>query len=480
EKGNGPGGRCNQLQLGDFTFDTGPTILLMPEVLAETFTAVGRRLEDYVELVRCDPNYRIHFRDGSGITFTSELTRMGQELERLEKGSYTRYLEFLALGQKQYRASLDRFCAQGFDHVWEYLAPGHLLGILESKAHRSLYSVVSGFFKDERLRAAMTFQTMYLGLSPYEAPAIFGLLPFSELGVGIWFARGGLYALPRGLEKLAVELGVKLRYGTPVKKIEVERGVARGVLLGSGERVRADSVLCNADLPWAYKNLLDPADTSLPQVERYRYTSSAFMLYLGTKKRFPQLLHHNVFFGRDYRGSFEDIFRRFRVPEDLSFYVCVPNRTDPSLSPEGKDSVYVLVPVPHRHPNVDWKREAARVRQRVFERLAEAGMPDLPHQLEVEAQVTPDDWESQLNLERGSIFGLAQNFFQVGPFRPPNQDPRVRNLFFVGASTQPGTGLPTVMRSAAIAAEKLAKHARGTKAGRSRSARTRQAREVNT
>jgi phytoene desaturase len=326
----------------------------------------------------------------------------------------------------------------------------------------------------------MTFQTMYLGLSPYEAPAIFGLLPFSELGVGIWFAKGGLHALPRGLERLARELGVKLHYRSAVRKVEVERGQAKGLVLEGGERVPADVVLCNADLPWAYKHLLDPADTSLPGVERFRYTSSAFMLYLGTKKQYPQLLHHNVFFGRDYRGSFEDIFQRIRVPEDLSFYVCVPNRTDPSLSPEGKDSLYVLVPVPHRHPNVDWKREAEGVRRRVFERLAEAGLRDLPSNLEVEARVTPDDWESQLNLERGSIFGLAQNFFQVGPFRPPNQDPRVKNLFFVGASTQPGTGLPTVMRSAGIAAEKVARYARDKGLGGVPPVPARQANEVNT
>jgi len=458
EKGSGPGGRCNQLKRGGFTFDTGPTILLMPEVLAETFTAVGRRLEDYMELVRCEPNYKIHFRDGSDITFTSELTRMGQELERLEKGAFTRYLEFLALGRRQYRASLDRFCAQSFDHVWQYLSPGTLRGILESKAHRSLYSVVSGFFKDERLRAAMTFQTMYLGLSPYESPAIFGLLPFSELGVGIWFAKGGLYALPLALEKLARELGVTLRYDTAVERIEVSNGRATGVRLQGGERVDAEVVLCNADLPWAYKHLLDGKDTRLKGAEKLRYTSSAFMMYLGTKKSFPQLHHHNVFFGRDYRASFEDIFQRHRIPEDLSFYVCVPNRTDPSLAPEGKDSVYVLVPVPHRHPSLDWQREAPGVRQRVFERLAEAGLPDLEASLEVETHFTPNDFEAQLNLERGSIFGLSQNFFQVGPFRPPNQDPQLKNLFFVGASTQPGTGLPTVMRSARLTAEKVVRY----------------------
>ena len=455
EKTDGPGGRCNRMQVDGFTWDLGPTIVLMPEVFQETFAALGRRLEDYLTLLRCDPNYRIHYRDGSDITFTSELCAMGRELERIEPGSYARYLAFLAQGRTQYRTSLDHLVGRNYSGISDYFAPSVLKKIFQVRAHRRMYSDVSRFFTDDRLRAAMTFQTMYLGVSPFASPAVYGLLPFTELGVGVWFPKGGLYAIPLALEKVAREEGVRLHYGSPVKRILTEGARATGVQLEDGQVVKADVVVCNADLPYAYEKLLDPNATTLKRASKLRYTSSGYMLYLGLKRRYEGLQHHNVVFGRDYKGSFDDIFERFRVPEDPSFYVNAPAHTDPSLAPPGKDALYVLVPVPHQHPNVDWKVEGPKVRAKVFQRLAELGYPDLERDIEVERVVTPDDWASTFNLARGSAFGLAQNFFQIGPFRPSNQDARVRNLFFVGASTQPGTGLPTVLISARLTVERI-------------------------
>ncbi|WP_163990071.1 phytoene desaturase family protein [Pyxidicoccus caerfyrddinensis] len=460
EKTNGPGGRCNQLRANGFTWDIGPTIVLMPEVFEETFRALGRRIEDYLTLLRCDPNYRVHFRDGSDVTFTSELCAMGRELERVEPGSYERYLAFMAQGRVQYRTSLDYLVGRNYDGISDYFSPKVLARILKVRAHRRMYADVSRYFQDDRLRAAMTFQTMYLGVSPFASPAVYGLLPFTELGVGIWFPKGGLYAIPQALERLGREEGVRFHYGTPVERILTDGGRTTGVRLASGEVVEADAVLCNADLPYAYETLLDPNATRLKRPEKLRYTSSGYMLYLGMKRKVPGLLHHNVVFGRDYKGSFDDIFERFRVPEDPSFYVNVPTRTDASLAPEGKDALYVLVPVPHQNPDVHWKEEGPKVRAKVFARLAELGFPRLESDIEVERIFTPDDWASTFNLARGSAFGLAQNFTQIGPFRPRNQDARVKNLFFVGASTQPGTGLPTVLISARLVTERLLNWAR--------------------
>lgn len=455
EKTHRPGGRCNQLRADGFTWDIGPTIVLMPEVFEETFTALGRRLEDYLTLQRCEPNYRIHYRDGSDITFTSELTAMGRELERIEPGSFQRYLAFLAQGREQYRTSLDHLVGRNYSGLLDYFSPKVLAKIFKVRAHRRMYADVSRFFQDDRLRAAMTFQTMYLGVSPFASPAVYGLLPFTELGVGIWFPKGGLYAIPLALEKVAREEGVRLYYGEPVERILTEGARATGVRLASGRTVQADLVLCNADLPYAYQKLLDGAPTSLPRKDTLRYTSSGYMLYLGLRKQYPGLGHHNVVFGRDYRGSFDDIFERFRVPEDPSFYVNVPTRSDPSLAPPGQDAVYILVPVPHQHPGLDWKTEGPQVRAKVFQRMAELGYPELERDTVVERVFTPDDWASTYNLMHGSAFGLAQNFFQIGPFRPSNQDARVKNLFFVGASTQPGTGLPTVLISARLVSERV-------------------------
>jgi phytoene desaturase len=459
EKHDRPGGRCGQLRLDGFTFDVGPTILLMPEVVARTFEAVGRRLSDYLTLERCHPNYRIHYRDGSTLTLGSDLAELSADLERLSPGSTPGFLRFLKISGRMYRTSLDRFVLRNFDHAGQFLSPGNLRHILGLKAHRSLASVVRRQLSDERLQAAVTFQTMYLGMSPYQAPAMYGLLPFSEMGVGIYFPRGGLHSLPVALARLATEMGAVIHYRAEVRRILSTPTAVQGLELADGTRIEADLVLCNVDLPWAYRNLLDPRHTGLRRAKRLRYTSSGYLLYLGLGRSVAGLGHHNVFFGHGYRASFDDIFRHHRVPEDPSFYVAVPNRTDPSMAPPGKDSVYVLVPVPHRHPSLDWGVEGPRVRARVLARLAEEGFP-VEQRIEVERVFTPDDWESTFGLENGSAFGLSMHLGQVGPFRPANQDRRLKNLFFVGASTQPGTGLPTVMVSAELAVERMHAHAR--------------------
>jgi phytoene desaturase len=329
-----------------------------------------------------------------------------------------------------------------------------------------MYAETSRFFRDDRLRAALTFQTMYLGISPFASPAVYGLLPYTELADGIWYPRGGMFELPLALERLARELGVRFHYGTPVRKILIERGRAHGVRLDGGD-APADVVLCNADLPWAYRNLLDAREAPLRGARRLEYTSSAFMLYLGVRRRHPMLGHHTVVFGREYRGAFDDIFRRLRVPADPAFYVNVSARSDAGAAPAGKDNVYVLVPVPHRDAGIDWAAEGPQLRDRVLARLAELGA-DLRDDIEAERAFTPDDWATELNLERGSAFGLSHDFFQVGPFRPANQDRNVPNLFFVGASTQPGTGLPMVMLSARLVTERICAHARAHAGRRAR------------
>ncbi len=455
EKGSGPGGRCNRLTVNGFSFDTGPTLLLMPEVLEETFASFGKRARDYLDLVQCQPNYRIHFRDGSDILFSTDLVQMQGELERFEPGSFRRYLNFLALGQEQYQTSVESFVGRNFDSPLDMFTPGNLKKVVAIKAHKRMYADVASQFKDERLRAAFTFQTMYLGISPFKSPAVYELLPYTELAVGVWFPKGGMYAVPLALERAAKELGVKFHYRHAVKEISTDGDRATGLVFEDGSSVAADAVVCNADLPWAYKNLLGGSEATLPRAESLKYTSSAYMMYLGTKKKYPGLLHHNVIFGGDYRGSFTDIFKNFKVPADPSFYVNAPAHTDPGLAPEGKDSLYVLVPVPHRHPGLDWRVEGPKIRAHVFRRLAELGHTDLEANVEVERTFTPDDYEFTLNLERGSAFGLSHNFFQVGPFRPKNQDPHVHNLFFVGASTQPGTGVPMVMLSAKLVTERV-------------------------
>lgn len=453
EKQPVPGGRCGRLSVDGFTFDLGPTILLMPFVFERTFASVGRRLADYLELERCDPNYRITYRDGSTLTLSSDLTTMRAELERLEPGSFQRFLGFMAKSQVRHDVSMERFVSKHFASLAGFLAPSNVPDIIRVGAHQKLYAQVAKVFRDPRLQQAMSFQTMYLGVSPYEAPAVFSLLPYTELAVGVWYPKGGMGAIPLALERVCREEGVRLHYRAPVRRVLTEAGRAVGVELESGEVQKADVVVVNADYPYALEQLVDAREAKRQKLERRRYTSSGYMLYLGLKRRYDELLHHNVFFGDDFEGSFDAIFEQKRVPEDPSFYVNAPAHTDASMAPEGKDALYVLVPVPHQTPGLDWKLEGPKVRAKVFARLAELGMNELERDVEVERVITPDDWASSLNLARGSAFGLAQNMFQIGPFRPKVWDEQVTNLFYCGASTQPGTGVPTVMISADLAVQ---------------------------
>ncbi|MDP1821620.1 MAG: phytoene desaturase family protein [Archangium sp.] len=458
EKQPGPGGRCGRVEFDGFRFDLGPTILLMPFVLEQAFAAVGRKLSDYLELTRCDPHYRVHYRDGSQFTLFSEPSKMAAELERLEAGSSGRYLDFLAQGKKQHDTAFEHFVTKHFGSVLDFVTPSNVPEIIRVGALRKLWPHVSRFFSDERLKQALSFQTMYLGISPWEAPAVFSLLPYTEAAHGIWFPAGGLHDVPLALEKVCREEGVSLHYGQGVKRVLVEGGRAVGVELDDGTQRRADVVLCNADYAQAVDRLL-PEPVRAPRVakvSRQKFTSSGLMLYLGVQGEVSGLLHHNVFFGRDFRGSFKDIFEQHRVPADVSFYVNAPGRTGRGFAPDGHDALYVLVPVPHlADDGPDWKVEGPAVREQVFARLEAEGYGDLRGRVVAERMLTPHQWETEHHLARGANFGLAQNFWQIGPFRPRVTDPDVEGLFWCGASIQPGTGVPTVMLSAGFAVDAI-------------------------
>lgn len=455
EKSPAPGGRCGRVEFGGFRFDLGPTILLMPFVLQEAFASVGKKLEDHLQIQRCDPHYRVHFRDGSRVVLWTDPAKMKAELEQIEPGSYARYEAFIARAKIQNDAAFEHFINKHFASLLEFVTPTSVPQMVKVKALSKLWGHVSAYFADDRLRQALSFQTMYLGVSPYQAPAVFALLPYTEAVHGIWFPKGGMHAIPLALADVCRSLGVKVNLGAPVGRIVVEHGKAVGVELQGGEVRRADAVVCNADYAWAVKHLLpEPiAGKRAAKASRARFTSSGLMFYWGLKQPIEKLLHHNVFFGRDFKGSFHDIFEKGRVPDDVSFYVNAPAHTESAFAPPGKDALQVLVPVPPLGSGIDWKKEAPTVRARVLERLAAEGYGDLGPLIEAEQVITPDDWQAQHHLERGSNFGFAQNFMQLGPFRPKVTDPELPGLFWCGASVQPGTGVPTVMISAGFAVD---------------------------
>jgi len=459
EKNAQAGGRCNQIIRDGHRFDIGPTLFLMPEVWEETFAALGENLGDHLDLRRIDPTYKVHFEDGLQLELTSNIGEMQAQLEKVEKGAFTGFLGYIAEGSKHYKLSLEKFVGRNFYNIFQYFSLANLPLIFQLKALTKHYSHASHFFKDERLKAAFTFQNMYLGLSPYDAPATYSLLQYTELAEGVWYPMGGMYAGIQALVKVAERLGVKFIYNAPVKKLTVDGSKIDSAVLDDGRTFRADIFIGNADLPYIYDQLL-PDRAEAKKLDEKLYTCSTIMFYWGVDKQYPQIGHHNVFLGGDYKGSFDRIFKDHTLPDEPSFYIHAPTRTDESAAPEGQDTLYVLVPVGHldSHGDQDWDALVMRARQKVLERLAkEMGIRDLTDHIKFEIVHTPKIWKEKFNLSKGAAFGLSHTFRQVGYLRPHNRHAKYGNLYFSGASTHPGTGLPIVLLSARLTTERIMK-----------------------
>lgn len=456
EKNTEPGGRCGRLILEGHRFDTGPTLFLMPEVFADTYSALGERMEEHLQLHRIDPTYQIRFSDGLEMSMTADLNQMKTQFEAIESGSFGGYLSYLNEGHRHYNVSLKRFVGRNFYSLLDYFSPSNLPLLFQLKALEKHYNNLGNYFSDLHLKAALSFQNMYLGLSPYDAPATYSLLQYTELADGVWFPDGGLYRVIESLVSIAETLGVQFRFNSPVEAIEVNENHASGVRLMDGSILAADVVVANADLPYVYQNLLPNSDMGR-RLEDGRYTCSAITFYWGVNKVYPQLQTHNVFLSTEYRASFERIFRNYTLPDDPSFYVHAPARIDPIAAPAGQDTLMVLVPVGHMNREVPQDMDALveRARDTVLSRLKQVGMEDLEQNIKFEVKYSPKIWQKLYNLMHGAAFGLSHDFWQVGYLRPQNRHKRYRNLYFVGASTHPGTGLPIVLLSARLTSERI-------------------------
>jgi len=390
EKESTAGGRCNQIVRDGHRFDIGPTLFLMPEIWEETFAALGEKMSDHLELKRIDPTYKVHFDDGLQLELTSDIGKMQTQLERVEKTAFTGFLNYIAEGNKHYKMSVEKFVGRNFYNLFEYFSLGNLPLLFQLKALQKHYANTSRFFKDERLKAAFTFQNMYLGLSPYDAPATYSLLQYTELAEGVWYPMGGMYAGIDALVEVAEKLGVKFLYNTPVRKLKEEGGRIHSAITTDGREFLTDIVVGNADLPYIYKELL-PENKETKKLEDKLYTCSTIMFYWGVDRVYPQLGTHNVYISPDYKGSFERIFRDHTLDGEPSFYVHAPARVDPSAAPDGQDTILVLVPVGHLddHAHQDWPDMKRRARAAVLRRLASMGMPDLEEHIKFEVAYTP-------------------------------------------------------------------------------------------
>jgi phytoene desaturase len=453
ERHDGPGGRAGLWESAGFRFDTGPSLVLMREYWEQLFTDIGRRFEDYVSLIQLDPNYRIHYPDGSTLEVTSRINALLDNMEALQPGVSQGLLRFLARSGELYHKGL-AFVDRNMHEPSAMFSLRHLGMLLGTGALGSLRRMVGKFIADERLRDALTFQSLYLGLSPYESMAIYSLLPYTEIAGGLYYPMGGIHQLSLALANVASELGAELRYSTAVSRIERDGSRATGVVLADGSRLAADLVVSNADLPYTYASLLGEP---YPKIDRMDFSCSVVLMYLGVSRRYERLLHHNLIVPRDMRTACEDIFRRHCMPEAPPFYICAPSRTDPSVAPPGCESLFVLVVAPSQDPGrpIDWAVEGPRVEARMLERLEAFGLEELRQHLVTRRLFTPDDFRRDFGNLRGEAFGLSHGLGQIGYFRPHNRHPAVRNLYFVGQSTHPGCGLPMVLISARCVAERV-------------------------
>jgi phytoene desaturase len=451
EKNEKAGGRCDQLRRDGHHFDTGPTLYLMPEMYERAFEMLGENIHEHIELERVDPTYHIHFEDDSTLLLTSDLEAMRGQLEAIEPGSFEGYLRYIQEGCRNYNLSMPHLVYKNFRQPLAFFNLKNLALVLKLKALRKHYDNVGSYFQSEKLKMAFTFQDMYVGLSPYNASALFSFMQYAEMAKGVWLPKGGMYSIIEALVRIAEQAGVEFRYRTPVERINTEGQRASGVRLCNGQDLPADIIVPNADLPYVYRDLL-PQDGTSERLEKKQFTCSTMMFFWGVDKIYPQIKTHNLFFGEDYRQSYDCMYQDLAMPADPSLYVHTPRAVDPSMAPGGQDSLTAVVPVGHLAPHnpQDWKSLRAQARRKVLERLARIGVNDLEKHIKFEVCYTPRYWQNRYNLLYGSTHGLSHTIWQMGYFRPQNQHHRYRNIYFVGASTHPGTGLPTVLVSSEL------------------------------
>jgi len=446
EKNSRPGGRCDHFVRAGHHFDTGPTLLVMRLLYEAEFRALGASLQERLDLQRVDPTYHLVFDNGSQLALTSDMQSMQQQLEVLQPGSFQGLLRYLQEGERHYQLAIENLVNRDFRKATDFFSLRNLPLIFSLKPFVHHYQNMSAYFDDPRLKTAFTFQDVYMGLSPFEAPATFSLMPYTELAHGVWYPKGGMYSLVETLADLAREAGVEFVYNSPVERIDTNASHARGVLLDGGVRLNADVVLANADLPYVYQDLL-PQDGMARSLSRKRYSCSVISFFWGVDKPYPSLGPHTLFLADDYRENFESIDRDLGLPANPSLYVHAPARLDPAMSPAGQETITAVVPVGHmsEKDDQDWAALRDEARGHVFRRLRSLGITDLAEHIQFEVNYTPLSWRKRYNLVKGSTHGLDHSLTQLAYFRPANRHHRYQNLYFVGASTHPGTGIPTAM-----------------------------------
>ncbi len=449
EKRDLPGGRAYVYKEKGFTFDAGPTVITAPECLEELFALKGKKMQDYVEMMPITPFYRLFWDDGFKFDYSNDNDLLMKQIREKSPQDVKGYERFLAYSKEVFDEGYTKLAATPFLHLWSMVKVAPQLARLG--AHRSVYATVSKFIKDVHLRQAFSFHSLLVGGNPFKTSSIYTLIHFLERNWGVFFPRGGTGALIQALVRFFEEMGGKITYQAEIEKIETANGKVTGVRTKSGVTWNCDAVVSNGDVLHTSRDLLKDdksGQASAKRVAKKTFSMSLFLIYFGTKKKYPHMAHHNVLFGPRYKELLEDIFDKGILPKDFSLYLHVPSLTDPSLAPEGHECFYVLAPVAHLGKlDLDWKKEGPRYADAILQYLEEKYLPDLRENLVVQKLFTPFDFRDELNSHLGAAFSLAPTLTQSAYFRIHNRDAEIQGLYFAGAGTHPGAGVPGVINS---------------------------------
>ena len=451
ERESVPGGRNGLLNKDGYAFDTGPTVLTMPSLIQDAFSAVGEDMKDWLELMPVSPLYRAFYADGSQIDVHADTKAMEQEIREkvsaTEAAGYRDYVDFVT---KLYKYEMNDFIDRNIDSPLNLLTP-NLARLIALGGFRHLQPKVNQFLKDPRLQKVYSFQAMYAGVSPQQALAIYAVIAYMDSVNGVFFPKGGMHAVPRALAAAAEKHGVKFVYNSSVTSLEKSGSRVTAAITDKGERYECDAIVMNPDLPVVWKDLLGKEPLS---IKRLKYSPSCVTLLVGSSKHYDHVAHHNIHFGESWDGVFDELINKKVLMTDPSVLVTIPSHDDKSLAPAGKESYYVLFPTPNLDADIDWTKEKSRYRDEMIRVLEARGYDGFGDAIEVEHMTTPLDWQAQ-GMERGAPFASAHTFFQTGPFRPRNIAAGFDNVVFAGSGTQPGVGVPMVLISGRLAAERI-------------------------
>lgn len=457
EKRDRPGGRAYVYEKEGFTFDGGPTVITAPFLFDEIFEAAGKTREEYLELVPCNPFYRIFNHEGRHFDYNRDHDFVLSEIGKWNPADKEGYSRFLETTKAIFEKGFVELADQPFLNFWDMIrvAPD----LIRLQSYKSVYSYVSQFIENDFLKKCFSFHPLLVGGNPFDTTSIYAMIHYLEREWGVHYAMGGTGSVVKALCTLIEEQGGTIHLDSEVDEILIEGRRAKGIRLKDGTEHRADLLVSNADVAFTYRHMIPESKRRKytdRKIERTKYSMSLFVIYFGTKKRYADsgLAHHNIILGERYKGLLDDIFHKKRLPDDFSLYLHMPTITDPSLAPDGCEAFYVLSPVPHLDSGTDWNKKAKPYRDAIMNFLEENYLPDLQKNIVVEHHIDPLHFRDTLNSYKGSAFSVEPILTQSAWFRPHNRSEDVDGLYFVGAGTHPGAGLPGVLSSAKIA-EKL-------------------------